>query len=157
MSPRKPDVLIPQYLRVTNYEHYQHYKDRKPIWVKLYVDLLDDYQLNRQKPAVRLCALLLILVAAKQDNKIPHDHEWLAANLHMGVGSVAASIETLVSIGFLSVANRNHSASRSIAKRSRSAMPEVETEREKRKRKKEPKAFGESQIIDIKDLLKEVG
>lgn len=131
--------LRPQYLRVTNYEKYQHYKDRRPIWVKFYVELLNDYELNRLKPASRLVAVMLLLVAATQDNKIPYDPEWLAGELHMTVGSVTSSVESLVSIGFLTLASRNHSASKAIAKRAASASPE---KRERKKEeKKEPKAF----------------
>lgn len=129
MTP--PNVLKPQYLRVSNYEKYQHYKDRRPIWIKLKVDLLSDYDLNKQKPSTRLLAILLILLAATQDNKIPYDLEWMAEELHMSVGSVAAGVESLVTIGFLSVAGRNHSASKLIAKRAASASPEKSREEKK--------------------------
>ena len=131
--------LKPQYLRVTNYEKHQHYKDRKPIWIKLRVDLLSDYQLNKQKPATRLLAVLLILLAAQQDNKLPYDLDWMAEELHMSAGSVAAGVESLVSIGFLTVAGRNHSASRVIAKRSASARPEVEVEKRRKNLGASPK------------------
>ena len=124
--------MTPTYLRVTNYERYQHYKNRRPIWIKLYVDLLDDYQLKKQKPHVRLLAMLLLLVAAKQDNRIPHDPEWLAQELQLGAGSVAAGIETLVAIGLLSVAGRKHSASKTLAKRYQVASPEVEVEKRRK-------------------------
>lgn len=137
----KPETLTPQYLRVANFERYQHYKNRRPIWIKLYVDLLGDYTLNKQKPATRLLAVLLLIVAAEQDNKIPHDPEWLAGELKLSVGSVAAGIESLVSIGFLAVATRKHSASKLIAKRSALASPEKEKERELEREKEKSKGL----------------
>ena len=33
-----------RYLRVRNFEQFQHYKERNPIWIKLYCSLLDDYE-----------------------------------------------------------------------------------------------------------------
>src|SRR5690606_19747530 len=35
------------YLTVKNFERFQHYKDRNPPWIKLYNDLLDDYEFGR--------------------------------------------------------------------------------------------------------------
>ena len=32
------------FFRVTNWDQYQHYKDRDPTWIKLYARLLDDYE-----------------------------------------------------------------------------------------------------------------
>ena len=133
--------MTTQYLRVKNYERYQHYKDRRPPWVKFYIELLDDYALNRQKPTTRLLAVLFLLLAATHDNRIPNDSEWIAEKAHMKSRDVAESVETLVSIGFLTLAGRNHSASKAIAKRSKSARPETETEKRQRKKTEEEKSI----------------
>lgn len=34
------------FLRVKNFDRFQHYKDRTPPWIKLYNDLLDDYDFS---------------------------------------------------------------------------------------------------------------
>ena len=46
------------HLRVRNWERYQHYKERNPPWIKLYVELLDEECLAafRTRQAARLCA-----------------------------------------------------------------------------------------------------
>lgn len=150
-----PEDLTPQFLRVTNYERYQHYKDRRPVWIKLYLDLLDDYQLKKQKPPTRLLAMLLLIVAAKQDNRIPHDPDWLSNEVGMSVGSVAAGIETLVTIGFLSVASRNHSASKRLARRYQDASPEKR--QRKRRDREDQRPLADDQIGEIIDLsLREI-
>lgn len=131
------------FLRVTNFEKYQHYKDRRPVWIKFYVELLDDYELNRQKPQTRLLALMLLLVAATHDNRIPHDPEWLAGKVNMRPSAVGDGLDSLVSIGFLALASGKHSASKVLAKRYQPASPE---KRREEKRQKEPKAFGDTQI-----------
>lgn len=61
-----------KYLRVRNWDSYQHYKDRKPPWIKFYVELLDDeaHMLN-DKQFGQLAKIFLL--AARLDNAIPDD------------------------------------------------------------------------------------
>jgi len=150
----------PQFLRVTNYERYQHYKDRRPPWVKFYIESLDDYVVNSQKPTTRLLAALLLLIAATHDNCIPYDPDWIANKATMKSKDVQESIETLITIGYLSLAGRKHSASKRIAKRSTSARPETEKrQRQKKKAEKEteiPKAVtrddGTASVVEIEQV-----
>ena len=60
------------YLRVRNWERYQHYKDRKPPWIKFYVEMLDEEAhalTDRQFGQLTK----LFLLAARRDNAIPND------------------------------------------------------------------------------------
>lgn len=58
-------------LRVRNWAKFQHYKDRGPLWIKLYVELLDNPAYLGLPDAAKgqLCALFLL--AAKRNNVLP--------------------------------------------------------------------------------------
>jgi len=66
---------------VNNLSKYQHYKDRNIIWVKLYVDILQDYKFCQLKDNERWFFLGLILLAVKNDNKIPLKTHYIAKNI----------------------------------------------------------------------------
>lgn len=66
-------------LAVRNWERFQHYKDRSPPWIKLYVALLDDPAFLALPDAAKgqLCALFLL--AAKRQNVLPSKRATLRA------------------------------------------------------------------------------
>lgn len=66
-----------EYLRVKNWENFQHYKDRSPPWIKLQRDLLRDYDFLRLQDASKLQLILIWLLASQLDNKIPADPEYI--------------------------------------------------------------------------------
>ena len=75
-----------KYLSVKNWGKYQSYKDRKPLWIKLYHKILDKYKDDgtqnvwRALPTEdRLMLVCLWLLAARHDNQIPYDDDWLRA------------------------------------------------------------------------------
>lgn len=70
-----------RYLRVRNWEEYQHYKDRTPPWIKLYHRLLDDYEYACLPDAAKGHLLGLFMLASRLDNRLPADSEWLAAKI----------------------------------------------------------------------------
>ena len=51
------------YLRVKNWEKFQHYKDRTPPWIKLYRDLLNDYEFSCLQDASKAHLMLIWLLA----------------------------------------------------------------------------------------------
>ena len=55
----------------------QCYKDRAPKWIKLDRELLDDYNFDSLSDATKFHVLGIRLLAAKLDNKIPRDEEWI--------------------------------------------------------------------------------
>lgn len=133
------DGLKPQYLRVKNWERFQHYKDRRPPWIKYHVETLDDYELTRLPYVTQLTYDRLLLIAAKTDNNIPHDPRWLAEQTHIDDLAVAEAVENLLFAGFLllvdskraaskAIAARKQRASKTQAARKQNAMPETETE-----------------------------
>ncbi len=85
-------------LSVKNFEQYQHYKDRKPPWIKLYNDVLDDYAFEVMPDASKAHLMLIWLLASRTDNRIPNDPEWIARKIG-ATGPV--DIAGLTSAGFL--------------------------------------------------------
>ena len=113
-----------KYLRVKNFEKYQHYKDRRPPWIKLYSSLLDDYAFACLQDASKAHLMLLWLLASQSNNRIPYDEKWIARKINT---TAPIDLQTLIAQGFLEV---EQDASETLAPRKQSAMPETETETE---------------------------
>lgn len=111
-------------LSIKNFALYQHYKDRRPPWVKLHASVLDDYAFSCLQDASKAHLMLLWLLASQTDNKIPYDLAWISRK----IGAVSpVDLEELISLGFIEVSD---DASRLIAPRKQSAMLETEGETE---------------------------
>lgn len=80
---------------VKNYERFQHYKDRAPPWIKLYNELLDDYDFGLLPDASKMHLIAIWLLASRSENKIPYDPTWVArrinANSEVDLALLAAS------------------------------------------------------------------
>lgn len=70
-----------RYLRVKNWEEFQHYKDRNPPWIKLHRSLLDDYEFASLQDASKAHLMLLWLFASQNGGKIPEDAKFLQRKL----------------------------------------------------------------------------
>lgn len=88
-------------LALRNYKNFQHYKDRRPPWVKFHVDFLDDPELSALSPATRLVAALLTLVASVKDNRIPESPAWLAAECNVSHREAKIALADLLAIRYL--------------------------------------------------------
>jgi hypothetical protein len=62
-----------EYLKVKNWEKFQHYKNRNPPWIKLHVKLLNDRQFSLLSRDSKCLLLLLWILASENDGKIPND------------------------------------------------------------------------------------
>lgn len=113
-----------KYLAVKNFEHFQHYKDRRPPWIKLYQEVLEDYDFTRLQDASRSHLLAIWLLASRYENRVPYDAEWIGRAI---LASSPVDLDVLISAGFLTVCG---DGSAMLAKREQDAKPEVETERE---------------------------
>jgi hypothetical protein len=126
---------VTEYFRVKNWEKFQHYKHRRPPWIKLHEALLDDYDFTRLDDTEKAHLMMIWLIAGNMDNKIPLDIEWLrrkiGATCEINADKLLADgwIELLPETK-LSVATHKHSASTMLARCKQSAMPETETETE---------------------------
>lgn len=88
-----------RYIHIRNWEEYQHYKNRDPVWIKLYHRLLDDYEYGCLQDASKLLLFSLYMLAARTGNKIPADLDWIKSKA-MIKGKV--NLEELEATGFIS-------------------------------------------------------
>jgi len=66
---------------IPNLDTLQHYKDRRIAWIKLYLDILQDYRFQQLEDDERWIYLGLILLAVKNDNKIPKNDFFITENI----------------------------------------------------------------------------
>jgi len=89
-----------RYLRVRNFDALQHYKDRNPIWIKLYCSILEDYNFAQLPDETKFHAVGLMLLASRSNNKFPDDEIWLRAKIN---AEKEINLERLLEIQFLEV------------------------------------------------------
>jgi hypothetical protein len=118
------------YLSVRNWDRFQHYKDRRPLWIKFYVELLDDVELRRLPIETRLLWDQLLLLAARLDNAIPNDPEELWTLTRIAPDAIGKGIDQLIKGRWLRETQTPRRASKLLAKRTKSASPETEKEKE---------------------------
>jgi len=69
-------------MRIKNWTKFQHFKDRRPPWVKLYRDILDDLEWHELDPLAAKVLVMLWLIASENDGCIP-DNKTLAFRLRL--------------------------------------------------------------------------
>lgn len=121
------------YLAVVNWRKYQHYKNRRPPWVKFYVTFSEDTQ--DLSPRARLLAALLICVAANKDNRIPDDARWIGTEVSMRQTDVRKAVEELIADHFIERVVASNGASNGASK---NASPIRDRERRGEKPKNQP-------------------
>ena len=117
--------------RVKNFERFQHYKDRAPPWIKLYNELLDDYEFARLQDASKLHLIMIWLLASRSENSLPYDAKWIAGRIN---ATSPVDLDGLTSSGFLLIDQELHKAEQdasvTLAECKQSACPETEGETE---------------------------
>ena len=58
-------------MKIKNWNKFQHFKDRKPPWVKLYRDVLDDIEWYELDPLASKVLVMCWLIASEDDGKLP--------------------------------------------------------------------------------------
>jgi hypothetical protein len=58
-------------MKIKNWNKFQHFKDRKPPWVKLYRDLLDDIEWHELDAQASKVLVMCWLIASEEDGHIP--------------------------------------------------------------------------------------
>lgn len=69
-------------MKIKNWTKFQHFKDRRPPWVKLYRDILDDIEWHELDPLAAKVLVMLWLIASEDDGRIP-DTKTLAFRLRL--------------------------------------------------------------------------
>ena len=81
-------------IRVKNWAKFQHFKDRRPPWIKLYRDILDDKEWHKLDPVAAKDLVSFWLIASEYDGDLP-DIETLAFRMRRPETDVLASISKL--------------------------------------------------------------
>jgi hypothetical protein len=87
-----------EYLSAVNWEKFQQYKDRDPKWIKVHRGLLDDYEFTNLPDTSKAHLVLIWLLAAKKENKIPYDETWITKQIN---ATAKVNLKILISAGFL--------------------------------------------------------
>ena len=69
-------------MRIKNWTKFQHFKDRRPPWVKLYRDILDDLEWHELDPLAAKVLVMLWLIASENEGRIP-ENKTLAFRLRL--------------------------------------------------------------------------
>jgi hypothetical protein len=110
-----------EFFRVTNWDQYQHYKDRDPAWIKLYARLLDDYAFATLPDTTKWHLVGIFLLASKQGNRIPGDARWVQKKI---AARTRVDLNALLAAGFI-----EEDASTPLQGCAPPAIPEKEQER----------------------------
>jgi hypothetical protein len=68
-------------LRIPKWRDFQHYKDRRPVWIKAHTELLLDDEFHELSDASKGHLFGLWLLAANYDGKIPFKPTWIAKQI----------------------------------------------------------------------------
>ena len=113
------------WLKPNNWDKFQHYRNRRPPWIKLHRELLDDRKYARLPLASKaLAPLLWLLASEQQDGIFDGSTEELTFRLRLSAEEVEEGKSALISAGFFV------HASKSLASRLQRATPEREGEGE---------------------------
>lgn len=121
-------------IRPRDWARFQHYKNRKPPWIKLHRGLLDDAEYHRLQDDSKAIAPLLWLLASESDlAEVDLDFETIAWRLRSTEAKVEKAIKPLIEKGFFILCKHDDSATQALCKSD--AIPEVEREEELEKKK----------------------
>lgn len=104
-----------KYIKIPNFEEFQHYKTRNPVWFKLYPSrILRSYKLGQLSDTERWCWVNLLMLAVLNDNKIPLDWPYLRQNtLLKSKNKIPRMIERMAQLRLIELVD----ASKVLAKR----------------------------------------
>jgi hypothetical protein len=81
-------------MKIKNWSKFQHFKDRKPPWVKLYRELLDDIEWHTLDPKAAKVLTMLWLIASEFDGDLP-DNKTLAFRLRLSETETKTAVSKL--------------------------------------------------------------
>ena len=81
-------------MKVKGWDRFQHFRDRKPPWIKLYRDLLDDIQWHELNPESSKILIMLWLIASESNGELP-DTKTLSFRLRLAETKVKQALTAL--------------------------------------------------------------
>jgi hypothetical protein len=121
-------------MKIKNWSKFQHFKDRRPPWIKLYRDLLDDMEWHTLDPVASKVLVSLWLIASEDENQdggLP-DIKTLAWRLRMTEKQVLEQVSKLSHW-------LNQDDIKAISSKYQDDLPETEREKETKKETKAEK------------------
>lgn len=145
-------------LTIPGWEKFQHYKHRNPPWIKLHVELLEDFNSDGTAKAyyglsdtAKLTFIHLLCLRAKYADAIPYPNdEWLRVKL----GLEKIEVKSLLASNMLALCK--HDASAMLAQsrvQSRVQSTEKSTEGESENPRKRGRAVARHNISDLPEWL----
>lgn len=101
--------------QIKNWQKFQHYKDRKPLWIKLYRDILDSIDWAAISGMAAKNLIMIWLIASEYDGDLP-DLETLAFRLRVKVADLEKSMIELCKYGFLIETKKDPRAEKTTSK-----------------------------------------
>jgi hypothetical protein len=133
-----------RFLRIVNWDRFQHYRDRNPPWIKLYRDLLTSQTWVTLDDAGRVLAIACMMLAAATGNKIPFDPAYVRRVAYLNRDP---DFSALLSLNFLEVFTEP--ASNSLAPCKRVASTEREAEAEAELESEKNPSLSSSEVFDL--------
>lgn len=117
-----------EYLRVRNFEKFQHYSKRRPPWVKLYRDIWVAPEFHARSCEDKLYIIGMFTVASETGNLIPRDGTWLQRRLLL---PHRPDFTSLIESGFIEACPHDASnLSATLTPRDRSTETETEVQKD---------------------------
>ena len=79
---------------IKNWNKFQHFKDRRPPWIKLYREILDDLEWHELEPKAAKVLVMLWLIASETDGNLPEIKN-LAFRLRMSEKDAMSCVDKL--------------------------------------------------------------
>lgn len=87
-----------KFLLVKNWREHQHYKKRSPPWIKLHRAITEDYAFAALKDKTKAHLILIWILAAGSEGRIPHDPLFIAKRIN---AAETVDLDSLIESGFL--------------------------------------------------------
>jgi len=97
ITEQPPERYLVEFLKVKDWNQFQHYAKRNPPWIKLHRLYLDDYEFCSLPDTSKAHLMLLWLFASQHDGRIPRDAKFLEIKLSCN----EINLDILIEKGFL--------------------------------------------------------
>lgn len=87
------------WIEIVNWDRFQHYRDRRPVWIKLHLDLLDNHDYLGLPEGSRLLLIELWMLRGRMGPQITDSTATLSRQL--GHRVLRAQLERLTDAGFI--------------------------------------------------------
>jgi len=147
-----------KYIKIANWDKFQHYKARNPPWYKLLAEIIDEFDQKTGEPkkfyslpdTAKLTFVLLGCLRTRYDKQIPYKSN---AQLKKMLGINTLNLQPLIDKGFITVLSPCYQG----ANKMLATETETETERDTEREKEGEKETNTSLIFDFWNSFKKGG